>query len=102
MMVIVFRSRPRADMSVALSAELSASGARMYALATAMPGFVSYKDFTAEDGENVSIVEFDTAEHLQAWREHPEHRAVQARAREALFSEYQVQVCNLVRESRFP
>ena len=26
----------------------------MHLLATAMPGFIAYKDFTAPDGENVS------------------------------------------------
>jgi len=73
----------------------------MYELGTNMPGFVSYKDFQAADGENVSIVEFDTAEHLEDWREHSEHKQVQVRARESLLSEYHIQVCTLVRESRF-
>jgi heme-degrading monooxygenase HmoA len=63
---------------------------------------VSYKDFVADDGESVSIVEFDTPEHLAAWREHPEHRKVQARAREALLSEFRVQVCRLERQATFP
>jgi hypothetical protein len=31
-------------------------GARMYELATRMPGFISYKDFVAADGESVSLV----------------------------------------------
>jgi heme-degrading monooxygenase HmoA len=66
-----------------------------------MPGFVSYKDFVAEDGESVSIVEFDSVEHLQAWRDHPEHRAAQEQGRSTFFSEYHVQVCNVLRESRF-
>jgi hypothetical protein len=30
----------------------------MYELGSAMPGFVSYKDFTSQDGESVSVVEF--------------------------------------------
>jgi heme-degrading monooxygenase HmoA len=98
MMVTVFRARPRPE----ALAELEDSGRRMYELAAAMPGFVSYKDYASSDGESVSIVEFDTPEHLAAWREHPEHRTVQARAREALLAEYRVQVCRLERESRFP
>ena len=98
MMVTVFRARARAE----AVPELTQSGKRMYELASAMPGFVSYKDYVAEDGEGVSIVEFDTAEHLAAWREHPEHRQVQARAREALLESYRVQVCRLEREATFP
>jgi heme-degrading monooxygenase HmoA len=38
---------------------------------------------------------------MRAWRMNPEHRAAQKKAREIYYSEYSVQVCNLVRESRF-
>jgi len=31
----------------------------------------------------------------------PEHRAAQKKAREIYYSEYSVQVCDLVRESKF-
>lgn len=78
-----------------------ADGARMYELACAMPGFVSYKDFAAQDGENVTIVEFDTLEHLAAWRDHPEHKQVQQRGRDVYFSEYRIQVCTTVRDYDF-
>lgn len=98
MMVIVFRARMRRGHE----AELGVSGKRMYELATGMPGFVSYRDYISADGESLSIAQFETTEQLAAWRDHPEHREVQRRAREALFTEYQVQVCRLERESRFP
>lgn len=97
MVVIVFRSRIRAGNEQ----ELMADGAHMYELASAMPGFVSYKDFAAEDGENVTIVEFDTLEHLGAWRDHPEHKVVQQKGRERYFSEYRIQVCSTVRDYDF-
>jgi heme-degrading monooxygenase HmoA len=98
MMITVFRSRPRPE----ALAELLELGRRMYELATAMPGFISYTDYASEDGESVSIVEFDTPEHLAAWRDHPEHRRAQARAREGVLAKYRVQVCRLEREARFP
>ena len=98
MVVIVFRSRLRAGVDFE---ELARLGSRMYELASAMPGFRSYKDFAAEDGENVSIVEFDSIETLEAWRTHPEHRTVQQRGREALMSEYHIQVCETVRDYGF-
>jgi len=96
MVIIVFRSRQRAG----LEAEALAKGTRMYTLATAMPGFISYKDFSSEDGETVSIVEFADHETLAAWRDHPEHRAVQAWGREHLFTEYSISVCDVVRVSK--
>ena len=74
----------------------------MYELASKMPGFVSYKDFTAEDGENVTIVEFESLETLAAWRDHPEHKRAQARGRAEFFSEYHIQVCTTVRDYIFP
>lgn len=101
MVVVVFRSRPRPDLSPEILRELEALGARAAELAPSMPGFVSYKDFTSPDGESVTVVEFETHETLAAWRDHPEHRAVQELGRRAVFAEYQIQVCDLVRQSRF-
>jgi heme-degrading monooxygenase HmoA len=83
-------------------AALEKIGARMYELATRMPGFISYKDFTAGDGESVSLVEFESAETLLAWREHPEHKEAQRLGREQFFSEYQIQIGTPSRTYRFP
>ena len=98
MIVIVFRSRIRADADMAA---LGAMGERMYELASAMPGFLSYKDFTAEDGESVTVVEFATEAELLAWRHQPEHVAGQERGRLEFFSEYQIQVCHVERAYGF-
>lgn len=98
MVVIVFRSRIQAG----TEKQLMQAGMRMYQLASSMPGFVSYKNFAAADGETVAIVQFETLEDSARWREHAEHRVVQERGRGELFSEFSVQVCELVRESRYP
>ena len=98
MVIIVFRARLRPDADQQALAQL---GQRMYELASSMPGYISYKDFAAGDGEGVSIVEFESHETLAAWREHPEHKAAQQRGRDEFFSEYHIQVCTPVRESRF-
>lgn len=98
MIVIVFRARLKSDVDHEALAQV---GERMYALASAMPGFVSYKDYTADDGENVSIIEFESLETLAAWREHPDHKQAQQRGREEFFSEYHIQVCTTVREYEF-
>lgn len=101
MVITVFRARVRPNLGANVVAQLEEHGKHMYALASAMPGFISYKDFVAEDGEAVTIVEFDTQEHVLAWRDHPEHKLVQEWARQEVFSEYQIQVCELTRGSRF-
>jgi heme-degrading monooxygenase HmoA len=74
----------------------------MHELATRMPGFISYKDFTAADGEAVTIVEFESEETQRAWREHPEHRDAQRLAREQLLAAYQLQIGTPSRTIRFP
>lgn len=89
-LVIVFRSRLRPDVDLAA---LEAAGARMYELASAMPGFISYKDFAAEDGECLSIIEFSDMDSLLAWRHQPEHVAMQQRGRDEFFANYEIQVC---------
>ena len=93
MVVVVFRSR----LKEGVEAELTKVGMRMYELASSMPGFISYKDFVAEDGENASIIEFESLGAVDAWREHLEHKEAQRRGREEFFSEYQIQVCTPLR-----
>ena len=66
-----------------------------------MPGFLSYKRYGAEDGEEIEVVRFDSEEGLDAWRTHPEHREAQRRGREEFFEEYWVQVCSPIRQYRF-
>jgi heme-degrading monooxygenase HmoA len=97
MIVTVFRSRLRPG----AREEYIALVDRMVELAETMPGYISHKGFFAEDGERVTIVEFEHEEGMRAWRMNPEHRAAQKKAREIYYSEYSVQVCNVVRESKF-
>ena len=98
MIVIVFRARIKPDVDQKALAQV---GQRMYELASSMPGYISYKDFAAEDGENVSVIEFESLETLAAWREHPEHKKAQQRGREEFFAEYHIQVCTPMRDYRF-
>jgi heme-degrading monooxygenase HmoA len=97
MLITVFRSRLKPgvrDEYVALVAE-------MERIARTMPGYISHKGFFADDGERVTIVEFEHEEGLRAWRSNPEHIAAQKLAREKYYTEYHVQVCKLDRESKF-
>ena len=58
----------------------------MHAIVTNMPGFISVKMFTAEDGEVLALAEFDSLDALKAWKEHPAHVVAQQRGREELTS----------------
>jgi heme-degrading monooxygenase HmoA len=100
MVLTIFRSRLRAEHATAYY-EMAA---RMRTLAERMPGFISFKTFTAEDGERVSVIEFESEDALRAWREHPEHRKAQELGRTAFYAEFQIQVCSIIRQygSRLP
>lgn len=98
MVVTVFRSRLRPGIDMAALEKL---GMRMYELASAMPGFLSYKDYTSADGESVTLVEFADEASLLAWRNQPEHVDAQRQGRELYFAEYRIQVCSPMREYRF-
>ncbi|MCG8325348.1 MAG: antibiotic biosynthesis monooxygenase [Thiotrichales bacterium] len=74
---------------------------RMMEIAQSMPGFISYKVYSNEDGERVSIHEWESKEALQAWREHPEHIAAQKQGRADYYSNYTVYVMENPRESRY-
>ena len=97
MVVVIFRSR----LKPGVEAEIEKLGGRMYALGSAMPGFVSYREYAAADGEGVAIVEFESHEALAAWREHAEHREAQAAGRDRLFAEDRITVCDSARDYSF-
>jgi heme-degrading monooxygenase HmoA len=71
-------------------------------IASSMPGFISLKGpYRNEDGEEFSIHEWQSAEQLRAWREHPEHLKVQALGREVFYEEFTIYVCDNPRTTRF-
>lgn len=63
-----------------------------------MPGFVEFKTFTADDGERVSIVIFDSVDHHNAWRDDLEHVEAKQRGIEEFYAEYQIAVAQIVRQ----
>ena len=97
MMVTVFRSRVRKE----YAEEYMKMAAKMSELAASMPGYVSHKGFTAEDGERVTIVEFESEETQRAWAQLPAHREAQRLGRERFYAEFKIQVCKLIRENAF-
>jgi heme-degrading monooxygenase HmoA len=97
MIVTVFRSRLRPD----VREEYVALANRMNELARTMPGYISHKGFFADDGERVTIVEFESEEAMRAWRMHPEHREAQKLGRERFYDGYSIQVCEVKREANF-
>lgn len=97
MVITLFRSRLRPE----AGEEYVRWAKRMVELASAMPGFVSVKTFAADDGERITVVEFESEAAHVAWREHPEHREAQRLGRERFYAEFQLQICTPVRRYGF-
>lgn len=97
MVLTVFRCRLREEART----EYMALASRMAELATTMPGYRSRKTFVAEDGERVVLVEFEDEASQRNWSVNPDHVQAKKKGRESFYAEYTIQVCDVVRESRF-
>lgn len=97
MVVGIFRSRLREIGSEGYGS----TAERMEALVREIPGFRSLKTFIAEDGERVSLFEFESLEALDAWKRHPEHLEAQRRGREEFYAAYELLICNPIRHMTF-
>jgi heme-degrading monooxygenase HmoA len=98
MVITIFRSRLRPEHR----GEYERWAEKIHRLAVQMPGFISIKTFAAEDGERVSLVEFESEETMLAWRNQPDHRQAQDLGRKMFYSEYHIQVCKPIRDYSFP
>ena len=97
MIVTVFRSR----VMPGLQDEYVALVERMRQIAVTIPGYISHKGFWADDGERVTIVEFEHEEGQRAWRMHPEHIEAQRQGRLKYYSAYDIQVCSVMHDAHF-
>ena len=98
MYLIVFRNRKRADID---QAAYAAEADRMEAMARQQPGFVSYKGYVADDDEVIALSEWESEEAARGWGRVAEHRAAQARGREAYYADYTLFACDNPRIHRF-
>lgn len=97
MIIVVFRSR----LTPEAVSDYETTGARMEELAVTMPGYLAHKEFAAEDGERVTIVEFENEDAIRNWRMHPEHVEAQRKGRSKFYSEFRLTVCEVLREQKF-
>ena len=98
MFIVVFRNRKRAQID---EAAYLADAVAMYNLAMAQPGFVSFKSYTADDGEVIALSEWADAEAARAWGSQPDHALVQARGRAEYYQDYTLYTCDAPRTHRY-
>jgi heme-degrading monooxygenase HmoA len=93
--ISLFRFRTR-DLTPVEREEYSSTLRHMLTLASAMPGFISFRRYMSDDGEAFAVTEFASAEALAAWRDHPDHRTAQQRGRNEFYSEYEIINCTVM------
>ena len=74
--ISLFHFRMR-DLTPAQRQEYSSTAEHLLMLASAMPSFISFRNYMSDNGEMLLLVEFASAEALTAWRDHSDHRKAQ-------------------------
>ena len=80
---ITYRDDADFDLETRLTREMAEVASRM-------PGFISYKNYRADDGDEVGIIRFASRAALQAWRDNTAHRGAWAQAT-LIYHEFWVQ-----------
>ena len=96
--IVVFKTHLREGADVAAYERTSR---RMHELVSRIPGFISIKGHTSEDGDEIDLVRFEFEDALKARREQPEPRDAQRRGRDEFYDRSSVQVCRVYREYEF-
>ena len=97
MVITIFRNRLKPE----AVKEYNEWAPRMSALAKTMPGYISHKVFVAEDGERLTLVEFEDDKTQRDWRMNAQHVEAQKKGRKDFYQEYKLQICKVERESSF-
>lgn len=98
MFLVIFRNRKRAGID---AAAYDAEAARMEQLASEQPGYLSFKSYTAEDGEVIAVSEWADQAAARAWGRQAEHLAAQARGRTDYYQSYTLYACADPRAHQF-
>ncbi len=96
--VVIFRLFMRKDADLE---DYERTSRRMHELVEKMPGFISLKEYTGEDGEVIDIGRFKDEAALEAWKKDPEHRAAQRKGREEFYDHYWIQTLKVIREYEY-
>ena len=98
MFLVVFRNRKRADID---EAAYAAEADLIETMARRQPGFISFKSYSADDGEVIAMSEWEDENAALAWRRVAEHSAAQSRGRSDYYEDYTLFACHHPRVHRF-
>lgn len=96
--VVIFKLHMRKG---ADQADYRRTSTRMHELVDRMPGFISLKEYTGEDGEVLDIARFKDEASLEAWRKEPEHLEAQRKGREEFYDHFRIQALKVIRDYEY-
>lgn len=97
MVIVLFRSM----LTAAAGSDYAAMADEMLARARTLPGFIDFKSFSAEDGEHLSVIRWESQETLRAWTDDLRHVVAQRLGREKWYEYFRVEVADVVRSYGF-
>lgn len=95
MEIVLFKIRTREDLD---EAEYQREFEHMFELVSQVEGFKGIEGFKGEDGSELAVAKFESAEAVAEWRDHPEHVLTRARGRNEFFSAYEITIATVWRE----
>ncbi|MDQ6615578.1 MAG: antibiotic biosynthesis monooxygenase [Actinomycetota bacterium] len=99
MEIVLFKIRPRVGRD---DAEYERTFEQMYALVSAIPGFIGIDGYQGEDGSELAVARFESREAIAEWRDQPEHVRTQQRGRDEFFAGYEITIGTVWREYSWP
>jgi len=97
MVLVLFRSMLTAE----AGDDYAAMAGEMLARARTLPGFIDFKSFTADDGEHIAVIRWESQETLRAWTDDLRHVVAQRLGREKWYEYFRVEVADVVRSYGF-
>lgn len=89
MEIVLFHIYPRDDID---GAAYESAFNHMLELVSGVPGFIGIEGFSGEDGSELAVAQFETAEAIATWREQPEHVRTRDRGRKDFFASYEITI----------
>lgn len=94
MEVVLFHIHTRPDID---EQEYQRTFEHMLELVSQVPGFQGIDGYQGEDGSELAVARFESAEAIAAWRDEPEHVRTRQRGRDEFFSAYEITIASVWR-----
>ncbi|CAM3826485.1 antibiotic biosynthesis monooxygenase [Kibdelosporangium persicum] len=75
----------------------AAMSERMAELGKRQPGYLGRESQTGADGRELTVLYYQDAESITAWKQHPEHLEAQRLGRERWYADYHIEVAKVER-----